>query len=149
MGNLTYVPPKLVPLSGVKLAEPRPADAAASRHLRPARPADGPSLRVLPAARDALLAQYAAQDFRPIWLEDGKLSDRGAAVLKLLAAADEEGLEPQGYLPPASPASTRRCLKTIPPPWRGSTSTSPAAALRYARDASGGQFDPAPAVALP
>lgn len=142
MGNLTYVPPKLVPLSGVKLAEPRPADAAAAA-IHDQLAADVPALRVLPAAREALVTQYAAQGFKPMWLADGKLTPRGKAVLALLAESGAEGLEPQSYLPgglagfdSAFPENDTAAMARIDIDLTG-------AALRYARDASGGQFDPA------
>jgi len=141
MGNLTYVPPKLVALSGLGLADAAPADpAAAAIHGQLA--ADGPSIRVLPAARDALLAQYAAHFYRPIWVENGRLSQRGKDVLALLAAADEEGLEPTTYLP------TGLAGYGAPLPEGDAAAMArldidlSAAALRYARDASGGQFEP-------
>ena len=142
MGNLTYVPPKLVAMSGLTLAAAAPADPAAAAIYNQLT-AVGPSLRLLPAAQDALLAQYAARDYRPIWLENGTLSQRGKDVLRLLAAAGEEGLEPQTYLPtglssfeatlPAYDAAAMARLDI----------DLSAAALRYARDASGGQFEPA------
>ncbi|MFN4143943.1 hypothetical protein, partial [Aestuariivirga sp.] len=72
-GNLRYAAPKLVGLSGLKLADPRPAEASAQA-IHDQLSGEGPSLRVLPEAREALLDQYRSQNFRPIWLENGKLS---------------------------------------------------------------------------
>jgi murein L,D-transpeptidase YcbB/YkuD len=141
MGNLTYVPPKLVAMSGQTLAGPRPAGAAEAA-IYDALSGEGPSIRVLPEAREALLAHYAARGFRPVWLADGKLSGRGAAVLALLAAAEKEGLDPKAYLPTG--------LETFSSAVDGLDAAAmarldvdlSAAALRYAHDASGGQFDP-------
>lgn len=141
MGNLTYAPPKLVPLSGLKPDASRPADAR-SAAIYDQLTGTGPSLRVLPAARDALLAQYAAQAFKPIWLEDGKLSERGHAVLKLLAAASEEGLEPQSYLPTGLSSFDASLPEGDDAGMARLDIDLSAAALRYAHDASGGQFDP-------
>jgi murein L,D-transpeptidase YcbB/YkuD len=140
-GNLTYMPPKLVPLSGIALTEPRPFEAGAA-HIHDQLTAAGPALRLLPAAREALVAQYVARGFQPLWLENGTLGARGASVLALLAAADQEGLDPAAYLP--TPLQT---FNDRPPTHDAAAMARldldlSAAALRYAHDASGGQFDP-------
>lgn len=142
MGNLTYVPPKLVPLSGVKLAEARPMEAAPAA-IHDQLSTDVPALRVLPSTREAIVAQYAAQGFRPMWVKDGKLSERGAAVLKLLSAAGEEGLQPQSYLPGGLASYDALPPEIDPTAMARLDIDLTGAALRYARDASGGQFDPA------
>lgn len=142
MGNLTYVPPKLVPMSGIAITEAAPADPAAAA-IHGQLVSANPSLRVLPSARDALLAQYAAQAYRPIWLKDGKLSDRGKDVLQLLAAAGEEGLQPQSYLPTGLTSFASPLPEYDQAAMARLDIDLSAAALRYARDASGGQFDPA------
>ncbi|MCA3562036.1 MAG: L,D-transpeptidase family protein [Aestuariivirga sp.] len=142
MGNLTYVPPKLVPLSGLAPGGARPAapDAAA---IYDQLVSGNPAVRVLPAARDALAAQYAARSFRPIWLEGGRLSERGKDVLKLLARAGDEGLEPQSYLPTGLAGFDAPLPEADPAAMARLDIDLSAAALRYAHDASGGQFDPA------
>lgn len=141
MGNLTYVADKAVALGGAGLLEPRPAgtaegavyDALIDKEL---------GLRVLPEVRDALVKHYQSQGFKPVWTEGGKLSPRGEAVLKQLAAAADEGLDPANYLPPV--------LSGFDAPLpEGDVATLArldigltAMALKYARHASGGQFDP-------
>lgn len=141
MGNLPYVSPKLVGLNGMKLSEPRPSDSSASA-LYDSLSGEGPSFRVIPEIRDALLAQYKAQSFRPIWLAGSKLSDRGVAVLKLLADADSEGLEAQSYLPSGLTAFDAALPENDTAAMARLDIDLSAAALKYARDASGGQFDP-------
>jgi murein L,D-transpeptidase YcbB/YkuD len=141
MGNLTYMPPKLVGLSGLTLSEPRPAGSAEAA-IYDALAGEGSSVRVLPAARDALLGHYVAQGFRPVWLVDGKLSERGAAVLALLAAASEEGLDPRAYLPTGLDSFMAKLPESDAAAMARLDIDLSAAALRYARDASGGQFDP-------
>ena len=142
MGNLTYGPPKLAALSGITLPGAAPSDPAAAA-IYAQLSTDGPSLHVLPAARDALLAQYEAQSYRPIWLQDGKLSERGKDVLKLLAAAGADGLEPQAYLPTGLSAFDAPLPENDQAAMARLDIDLSAAALRYAHDASGGQFDPA------
>lgn len=141
MGNLTYIPPRLVPLSGLALPEPRPAGTAEAM-IYDSLAGDGSSIRVLPATRDALLAHYVAQGFKPVWLEDGKLNARGVAVLAQLAAADQEGLDPQNYLPTGLESFSSTLPETDSAAMARLDIDLTAAALRYARDASGGQFDP-------
>ncbi|MCA3555011.1 L,D-transpeptidase family protein [Aestuariivirga sp.] len=142
MGNLTYVPPKLVPLSGIGPGRTRPAVADAAA-IHDQLVSGGASVRVLPAARDALVAQYAARSFRPIWLSGGKLSERGSDVLKLLAQAGDEGLDPQSYLPTGLAGFDAPLPEADPAAMARLDIDLAAAALRYAHDASGGQFDPA------
>ena len=141
MGNLPYVSAKLVPLNGVKLTEPRPAEPAPAS-IYDQLAGTGDSFRVIQEARDALVEQYRQQNFRPMWIENGKLSGRGAAVLKVLAAADEEGLEAQSYLPSGLTVFESPLPEYDPAAMAQLDIDLTAAAMKYARDASGGQFDP-------
>jgi len=140
MGNISYVADKQVPLGGNVLAVPRPEgdagliyDALSDRDL---------GIRTLPAARDAIVQHYRTTGFRPIWLAAGKLSDRGRNLLHTLAAADAEGLESARYLPPVLQAFDQPLPETDPTAMARLDLGLTAAAVRYARDASGGQFDP-------
>ena len=142
MGNLTYVPPKLLAMSGISLPGTAPADLAAAA-IYGQLAADAPSLHVLSEARDALLGQYASRSYRPIWLKDGKLTERGKDVLKLLASADDDGLQPQAYLPTGLTAFDAPLPENDTAAMARLDIDLSAAALRYAHDASGGQFDPA------
>lgn len=141
MGNLTYAPPALAMLNGAKLTEPRPSDAA-SAAVYDALVAPEPALRVSPEIRDALLAYYKAQNFRPVWQKDGVLQERAASVLKLLSDADSEGLDAASYLPASLPGFTAPLPQNDPAVLARLDLELSAAALKYARDASGGQFDP-------
>ena len=86
MGNLTYVAPKLAALGGQELKDTRPVETmAAAIYDGIASPDLG--IRVLPEARDAILGHYRATGFRPLWIENGRLSPRAAAVLAILADA--------------------------------------------------------------
>ena len=143
MGNLTYVAPKLAALGGQELKDTRPVETmAAAIYDGIASPDLG--IRVLPEARDTILGHYRATGFRPLWIEDGRLSPRAAAVLAILADADKEGLTAANYLPPvlssfdgagAIAADDGAGLARLE---LGLT----AMVLKYAREASGGQFEP-------
>jgi L,D-transpeptidase YcbB len=143
MGNLTYVAAKLVPLDGNSFKEPRPAGAAEAA-VYEALSAKDLGLRVRPEIRQAMRDHYRAQGFRPIWLENGKLAPRAEAVLKVLAAAPEEGMRAENYLPPTLSdfsAPTGLSSGDLPALVRLDLGLT-AMALNYAHDASGGQFDP-------
>ncbi len=141
LGNLRYAAPRLVPLSGLAIQEPRPGEPAAAA-VYDQLTGSGPSLRVLPATREAVIETYRKRDFRPVWLDGGTLSARGQAVLGLLSAAAEEGLQPEAYLP----ASLSGFDAPLPVQDQAAMARLDidlfAAAVRYARDASGGLFDP-------
>ncbi len=141
MGNLTYAPDKLVPLSGLKFTEPRPVEASAGL-IFDALVAPEASMRVREDIRVALASHYKSQNFRPIWLENGKLSARAVEVVKLLADADSEGLAAESYLPPTLVTFAASPPDTDPAAMARLDIELSAAALKYARDASGGLFDP-------
>ncbi len=144
MGNLTYVADKLVSLGRTSFTEPRPADPQ-SAAIYDALSSKDVGVRVLPDIKQAILDHYRAQGFNPLWLDGGKASGRARSVLKVLASASEEGMQPANYLPPALsdfaavdsslPAGDVQALARFEV---GLT----AMALKYAREASGGQFDP-------
>lgn len=142
MGNLRYAAPVLASLGGIKLSEARPAEAsAAAIHNQLTSP--GTALRVLPATRDAVVDTYRTRGFTPVWLEGGTLSERGKAVLALLGAAAEEGLEPEAYLPAGLSSFVAPLPLQDPAAMARLDIDLFAAAVRYARDASGGLFEPA------
>ena len=143
MGNLTYVPDKLVSLGAMAFAEPRPADTAAAA-LYDALASKDLGVRVLPDIRQAILDHYRAQGFRPLWLEGGKPAGRAHMVLHVLASAAEDGMQAANYLPPA--LSDFAAVDSIQPDDLAALARFDvgltAMALKYAHDASGGQFDP-------
>lgn len=141
MGNLRYVAPRLAAVSGAKLDEPRPFEPAAGA-IHDQLTGSGPAIQVLPATRTAVIETYRQRQFRPVWIENGALSERGAAVLKLLSAAAEEGLTPAAYLPAALTGFDQPLPVDDPAAMARLDIDLLAAATRYARDASGGVFDP-------
>lgn len=140
MGNLTYVPDRVVALGGAVFATPRPDDPARAAIYDSLSDA-ALGLRLPPEARDAILKLYYGHDFRAVWLENGGLSPRGQAVLKLLSEADQEGLRAEDYLPPVL-AGFDAPLPSDPDSLAKLDIALTAMALKYARHASGGQFDP-------
>lgn len=141
MGNLRYVAPRLVAVRGAELTEPRPFEPAAAA-IHDQLTGTGPALAVLAETRTAVIEAYRLRQFRPVWIEDGALSARGQAVMTHLAAAAEDGLDPAAYLPTGLTGFDQ------PLPVNDAAAMARldidlfAAALRSARDASGGLFDP-------
>lgn len=143
MGNLTYVAPKLAALGGLAAPGLKPAGAMEGA-IYDALGDANLGIRVLPAEKEAIVKAYEQAGFAPFWVKDGKVTGKARAALKVLAAAADEGLDPAAYLPPvlagfdaadAIPAADLASLARLD---LGLT----AAALTYARHASGGRFDP-------
>ena len=143
MGNLTYVPENLVALGGTAPKDVRP-DWGIAAEIYDALASPDLGIKVQAEERQAILSHYSQTGFRPLWIENGKLSPRAAAILKIFEQAADEGLQPANYLPPAlnnyaglssAAASDGKTLARLD---LGIT----AMALKYARHASGGQFNP-------
>jgi L,D-transpeptidase YcbB len=98
MGNLEYVAPKLVTVADSTLSQliGITPDSAALRAVLTDRKS---VITATPAVREAVLDLYKSNSFKPLWTADGNISSRGLAVLDMLAAAGEEGLDPSRYKP--------------------------------------------------
>ena len=82
MGNLPYAPERLVALGGSALGVARPSGAAESA-IFDALASPDLGVRVAPDSKEPILAHYRMQNFRPVWLANGTVSERGRAVLKV------------------------------------------------------------------
>ena len=108
---------------------PRVDAVALARNLRP----DAAS------RADALVRFYQARDYRPAWTKGDHLSRSGAAALRVLRAADREGLASGGYAPPALESKDAA----------GDTAAGEMdlrlsdSLLRYVTDVTAGRLDPA------
>lgn len=140
MGNLPYAPERLVALGGSALGVARPTGAVESA-IFDALASPDLGVRVLPDSKEPILAQYRVQNFRPVWLANGALSERGRAVLNVLAAADLEGLDSSGLLPPTLAGFDQPLPQDAASLAKLDIGIT-AMALKYAGQASGGQFDP-------
>ena len=56
--------------------------------------------------REAMAAFYAARNYAPLWIADGKLNPRAKAVIAQLGNAAADGLDPADYQVPAFGAAT-------------------------------------------
>ena len=49
----------------------------------------------------ALVAFYAERDYRPVWIEDGKLTSTARRAIFFLSRSDRWGLDPEAYITPS------------------------------------------------
>ena len=98
MGNRTYFPPVVVPVVNGSFAK-LSAVGDAENAIRLALSDKGTEIRAVGDIRNAVLDYYKASGFKPLWTGEGALSERGENLIHVLAKADEEGLDPQRYLP--------------------------------------------------
>lgn len=143
MGNLVYAPDRVVSLATPPLKAARP-DGAVEGAVYDAIEDKASALRVAPDAREAMIAQYSGNGFKPLWVSDGKLQPRAISLLKLLSSAGEDGLQAANYLPAEladyGAAESFTAADTAAAARLDLQLT--AAALKYAHDISGGQFTP-------
>ena len=98
MGNLTYSLPRLVAVSDKSLI-PMPAAGVEGEAVRIVLSDAKTPVKAVQPVRDAVIALYKDSQFKPLWLENGKVSERAKTVLATLKNAAQEGLEPARYLP--------------------------------------------------
>ena len=92
---------------------------------------------------DALAALYDKRAYAPLWIGDGKPSAKAEAVIKVLLAADQEGLDPDHYaLPSLGAAGNLAGLGSDPQKLARFELELTAMAMRYAHHASGGLVTP-------
>jgi len=84
---------KLLKFEGVSPTEPLAA-AIQAELLDPAA-----AFRVTLAERKAILADYEARGFKPLWTDAKGLTPRAREVLEVLAKSGEDAMQPQDYLP--------------------------------------------------
>lgn len=102
--------------------------------LQPAQPAlqgvngsDSPE-------KSAILRFYEARDFHPIWIDPHGLTERGQALMKRLALAEDDGLD--------VPSTLLALIQTGAPPTASLEVALSRAAIAYAREARGSRIDP-------
>jgi L,D-transpeptidase YcbB len=144
MGTVEYQPPLVTPVFDPAFANLQ-TDNPASEAIRLVLADKSTAVRAAGIERDAILAFYNSNGFKPLWTKDGHATERALAVLKTLSNANAEGLVASHYLPPvlenfeeADQALSGDSLKLA-----AFDIGLTAKTLKYAREISGGQFDPA------
>ncbi len=143
MGTVDYAPPVVLPVydpSFIALQTPAPDSEAIRVSL-----ADKASpIKAVEVERKAVLAFYKTNGFKPVWMAEGHVSARANDVLKTLSGAAADGLLAKNYLPEVLTSFDNAEAQVATDPMKlarldiGLT----LAAIHFARQISGGQFDP-------
>lgn len=143
MGQVTYQPPLVKPVydAAVLNLSTETSEAEAIRLTLADR---NTKIRAVEVERKAILAFYKAQNFKPVWTENGQVSARAIAVLKIIAGSEADGLVPANYLPVGlanfdNPASVIGSDVQKIAQFDVALSVQ---VVKFARHMSGGQFDP-------
>jgi L,D-transpeptidase YcbB len=141
MGNLPYALPRLVPVfdpaMNKQLAEG--TEPAAIKIILSDKKTE---IRTGALTRKTVLDHYQATSFKPLWVANGKLTERGVALLKTLQTSNLDGLEPRRY----KPAVLETFDSPLPEDNLGLAQLDvglTVAALDYALHMSGGAYEPA------
>ena len=143
MGNLTYVPPKLVSLADPAFSKLFAADAQSQAILAELSAAK-PIVRVPQIERQPILDLYRNAGFKPLWLTGNAPSERAKTVLAFAAKTFEDGMEPLAYLPKGL-TSFDNITEQLGTDFQALAQfdiAMTAATLKLAREISGGQFEP-------
>jgi L,D-transpeptidase YcbB len=144
MGTVEYQSPLVKPVFDVSFAKLQ-TDNPASEAIRLVLADKSTVVRAVEIEREAVLAFYSANGFKPLWTKDGHATERALAVLKVLSNAEAEGLVASNYLPPALDGfdNVDQSLNGDNLKLAAFDIGLTAKTLKYARELSGGQFDPA------
>ncbi len=143
MGNLAYVAPKQVSLSDPSISKLFASDIQSQVILTELSILKS-AIRVPQEERQPILDLYRNAGFKPLWLAGNAPSERAKAVLAFAVKTSEDGLEPLAYLPVGltSFKDVSAQLGTDPQKLAQFDIAMTAAALKLAREISGGQFEP-------
>lgn len=98
MGNVAFVLPRQHPVFDKGLAG-FPADGIAGEAIRLVLSDKATPVKTDQKVRESVLALYKDSKFRPLWMQNGAVSERANAVLMVLKSSGQDGLEPGRYLP--------------------------------------------------
>jgi L,D-transpeptidase YcbB len=143
MGIVNYVPPLALAVfdpSFISLQTQTPETEA----IRVTLADKATPLKAVETERKAVLAFYKTNGFKPVWMADGHLTPRANEVLKTLSSAADDGLIAKNYMP--------EVLSSFDTPEQQVAGDAmklarldiglTLAAVHYARQISGGQFEP-------
>ena len=143
LGIVQYQPPVVVPIYDSSLANlTTDGPEAEAIHLELTNRAI--DIRAVDVERKAVLAFYTANGFKPLWTSGGHATPRALALLKTLSGVAADGMVPKNYLPTGlvSFDNVDQALLGDPSINAHFDIAMSAAVLKYARQMSGGQFEP-------
>lgn len=138
---ITYEPERIEPLKAKSFKGDEPINALALAIRRQLLSKDT-AIRVTAPERAAIISLYEGNNFTPLWTSQGGLTERGQAVLSVLAKSGDDAMDPHDYLPVAlgSFTDSPRSFAGDSPRLANLDLSLTAAALKYARHASGGRL---------
>lgn len=143
MGNPLYQPPRLVPLVDPSIAKLAAADISVDG-VASALTDPKTAVRVEQPLRQPIIDVYRRNKFKPVWVENGKISDRAKTILAFAATTADRGLEPGDYLPDVldSYQDIDSQVPNEPAALAKFDVGMTAAALKLAQHLSGGRYEP-------
>jgi L,D-transpeptidase YcbB len=143
LGNVYYMPPLVVPVYDSSILKFETKDQEAES-IRIELINKATKIRAVDVERKAILAFYTANQFKPIWTAGGHILPRAVAMLKTMSRAGEDGLVAKNYLPTGLTSfdNVEEMIVNDPVATARFDIAMTAATLKYARQMSGGQFDP-------
>ena len=143
MGNPVYVPAKMLVLADPSFSKIDPATVKSSAILAVMSNLRN-NIRAEEQLRAPILKFYKENGFSPVWTEGGKVSDRAKKLLELTKAVEEDGLDPNAYLPAGLTSfdSVEFDVGSDVEKQAAFDVAMTAAVLRLAAHISGGRFDP-------
>ena len=143
LGIVAYSPPLVVPVYDSAFLKLNTNNAEAEK-IRIELINKATNIRAVDIERKAVLAFYASNNFKPIWTQSGHATPRALSVLKFLSNADKDGMVAKNYLPSGlkSFEDVDQALETDAGKVARFDIAMTVATLKYARNLSGGQFDP-------
>lgn len=143
LGIVYYMPPLVVPVydSSILKFETKDQEAEA---IRIELINKATKIRAVDVERKAILAFYTANQFKPIWTAGGHVMPRAVSMLKAMSKAGDDGLVAKNYLPTglSSFDNVEEMIVNDPVATARFDIALTVATLKYARQMSGGQFDP-------
>jgi murein L,D-transpeptidase YcbB/YkuD len=138
---ITYEPERVEPLRAKSFSGPEPINALAAA-IRRELLSKETAIRVTAVEKAAIISLYQGNNFTPLWTSQGGLTERGQAVLSVLAKSEDDAMDPRDYLPAAlgSFSDSPRSFAGDSPRLANLDLSLTAAALKYARHASGGRL---------
>jgi murein L,D-transpeptidase YcbB/YkuD len=144
MGNIAYEPPLMVPVYDSKIGNLL-ALSGDAEFIRMSLSDRNSPVKAAVGHRKAILELYQARNFQPVWITDGRPSDRVSQVLQVLSSAGEDGMDPLAYLPLGlvSYASASETFDNLTESQRAQADIAlTAMTLDYAQHIAYGQFEP-------
>ena len=142
MGNPPYIAPKLLLIADPAFTKLTAGDVQSQAVLSELTDPQS-KIRAPQDERQPILDFYKKTSFKPLWITAGAPSDRAKAVLAFATKVAEDGLDPLNYVPAGFSSFDELSLVGSDPHKLAQFDIAmTAAALKLARQISGGQFDP-------